>query len=103
MQGVCAASYRSKPRPPPLPPLSKGGGAAAPEEFLPVVDCFPLTAQLGPGMPGPPLYLYRPLPFHTIGADSISARVPSPLRPTNPRVALLYSLYVRAVRESPPP
>ena len=49
-------------------------------------------------MPGPPLYLYRPLPFHTVGADSISARVPSPLRPTNPRVALLYSLYVRAVR-----
>ena len=52
-------------------------------------------------MPGPPLYLYRPLPFHTVGADSISARVPSPLRPTNPRVALLYSLYVRAVRPSP--
>ena len=49
-------------------------------------------------MPGPQLYLYRPLPFHTVGADSISARVPSPLRPTNPRVALLYSLYVRAVR-----
>ena len=49
-------------------------------------------------MPGPPLYLYRPLPFHTVGADSISARAPSPLRPTNPRVALLYSLYVRAVR-----
>ena len=49
-------------------------------------------------MPGPPLYLYRLLPFHTVGADSISARVPSPLRPTNPRVALLYSLYVRAVR-----
>ena len=51
-------------------------------------------------MPGPPLYLYRPLPFHTVGADSISARVPSPLRPTNLRVALLYFLYVRAVRES---
>ena len=49
-------------------------------------------------MPGPPLYLYRPLPFHTVGADSISARAPSPLRPTNPHVALLYSLYVRAVR-----
>ena len=49
-------------------------------------------------MPGPPLYLYRPLPFHTVGADSISARAPSPLRPTNPRVALLYSLYVRVVR-----
>ena len=29
----------------PLPPLSKGGGAAAPEGFLPVSDCFPLTAQ----------------------------------------------------------
>ena len=40
-------------------------------------------------MPGPPLYLYRPLPFHTVGTDSISARAPSPLRPTNPRVALL--------------
>ena len=40
-------------------------------------------------MPGPPLYLYRPLPFHTVGADSISARAPSPLRPTNLRVALL--------------
>jgi len=39
-----------------------------------------------------------PLPFHTVGADSISARTPSPLRPTNPRVALLYFLYVRAVR-----
>ena len=49
-------------------------------------------------MPGPQLYLYRPLPLHTVGADSISAHVPSPLRPTNPRVALLYSLYVRAVR-----
>ena len=29
----------------PLPPLSKGGGAAAPEGFLPVADCFPLTSQ----------------------------------------------------------
>ena len=35
-------------------------------------------------------------PKQNVGADSISARVPSPLRPTNPRVALLYSLYVRA-------
>ena len=37
----------------PLPPLSKGGDTAAPEGFLPVADCFPLTTQCGPGMPGP--------------------------------------------------
>jgi len=41
------------PSAPPPPPLSKGGGAAAPEGFLPVADCFPLTTQWGPGMPGP--------------------------------------------------
>ena len=33
----------------PLPPLSKGGGAAAPEGFPPVADCFPLTTQVGAG------------------------------------------------------
>lgn len=47
MQGVCGGpqfqfNYIADL---PLPPLSKGGGAAAPEGFLPVADCFPLTTQ----------------------------------------------------------
>ena len=53
-----------KPRPLPLPPLSKGGGAAAPEGFLPVVDCFPLTARPSTVSLSPPSLSHRRGGFH---------------------------------------